>query len=139
MSAPTPLPTVDIELVIPFHDIDPMNIVWHGRYVKYLEIARCELLESFEYGYEQMRESGYVWPVVDIRIKYIKPLRFKQRIRINATLEEWEYRLKVRYTLYDADSGEKLTKAHTTQVAVDLETEEMTFDTHSMLKQKLGL
>lgn len=27
---------------VPFFDVDSMNIAWHGHYVKYLEIARCD-------------------------------------------------------------------------------------------------
>ena len=31
---------------IPFYDNDPMGVVWHGNYVKYIEIARCDALEK---------------------------------------------------------------------------------------------
>jgi acyl-CoA thioester hydrolase len=133
------LPRIDTEIIIPFHDIDPMNIVWHGRYVKYLEVARCNLLESFDYSYQQMQASGYSWPVVDMRIKYVKPVKFEQKIRIEAQLVEWEYRLKVNYRIVDANTGVKLTKAHTIQVAVDLETQEMCYESPPVLQQKLGL
>ena len=36
---------VDSEIVVPFFDVDSMHIVWHGHYVKYLEVARCALLD----------------------------------------------------------------------------------------------
>ncbi|VEB42441.1 acyl-CoA thioester hydrolase, YbgC/YbaW family [Chromobacterium violaceum] len=42
-----------IELEPAFHDLDPMDVVWHGNYVKYLEIARCALLERFDYNYRK--------------------------------------------------------------------------------------
>ncbi len=41
-----------IELAPAFHDLDPMEVVWHGHYVKYLEIARCALLEKWNYSYD---------------------------------------------------------------------------------------
>ena len=44
---------------IPFHDVDMMEIAWHGHYVKYFEIARCKLLDKIEYNYSQMRDSGF--------------------------------------------------------------------------------
>ena len=114
---------IDRDIVVPFFDLDPMQVVWHGHYVKYLELARCDLLDQIGYGYQQMFESGYAWPVIDLRIKYVKPLRFGQKIRVQATLEDWEYRLRISYLIVDADSGERLTRGYTTQVAVDLETE----------------
>ncbi|MCF6209272.1 MAG: acyl-CoA thioesterase [Gammaproteobacteria bacterium] len=130
--------STETEIIIPFHDVDPMQVVWHGRYVKYFETARCQLLESFDYGYEQMFESGYAWPVVDMRIKYVKPLRFNQRVVVESQLVEWEYRLKIKYRIRDADSGETLSKGYTIQVAVDMETQEMCLESPPALKKKLG-
>ncbi|HHM05999.1 MAG TPA: acyl-CoA thioesterase [Gammaproteobacteria bacterium] len=131
--------SAETELTVPFHDVDALGVVWHGRYVKYLEIVRCQLLESFQYGYEDMLASGYAWPVVDLRIQYAKPLRYGQRIRLKATLAEWEYRLKIKYLITDAASGLRLSKGYTVQAAVDLNTEQMCYETPPVLWQKLGL
>jgi len=31
---------IEIRLEVPFHDVDALRIVWHGHYLKYLELAR---------------------------------------------------------------------------------------------------
>ncbi len=129
----------EIELSPAFHDLDPMEVVWHGHYVKYLELARCALLQGFDYDYPQMRESGYLWPIVDLRTKYLRPARFGQRLRVRAELLEWEFRLKIAYLISDADSGEAITRAETIQVAVDAATGEMCFASPPVLRRKLGL
>jgi acyl-CoA thioester hydrolase len=49
---------VDTEILVPFFDVDSMNVVWHGHYVKYLEVARCALLERSATT-TGMLESGY--------------------------------------------------------------------------------
>ena len=36
----------EIDIEIPFHDIDMMEVVWHGHYAKYFEISRYALLEK---------------------------------------------------------------------------------------------
>ena len=41
----------DVIIEVPFHDVDTMNVVWHGHYLKYFEIARCKLLDQFHYNY----------------------------------------------------------------------------------------
>ncbi len=125
------------DILVPFHDVDSMHVVWHGHYVKYLEVARCEFLEAFDYGYQAMRDSGFAWPVIDMRIKYIKPLHFGQRIRVHCTLREWEYRLKIDYVISDLETGERLTKGYTIQVAVDMAKNEMCFESPAILQQKL--
>ena len=133
------LPSASVEFDIQFFDIDPMNIVWHGNYVKYLEIARCEMLRTFNYDYPDMRDSGYMWPIVDMRLKYVAPATFAQRIEVTATLKEYENRMKIEYLIKDAKSGQKLTKAYTVQVAVCMESNEMQYVSPPVLLEKLGL
>lgn len=127
----------EIEIEIPFHDLDPMGVVWHGRYAKYLELARCALLRQFDYDYPAMRESGYAWPVVELNLKYVRPLHYGQRIRVRAELLEWENRLKIGYLISDAASGERLTRAVSVQVAVDGATGELQFVSPSALTDRL--
>jgi acyl-CoA thioester hydrolase len=120
-----------------FYDLDPMQIVWHGNYARFLEQARCALLDKIDFGYRAMAETGYLWPVVDLRIKYVRPIRFGQEVRVVATMVEHEYRLKIDYRLTDAASGEVLTKAHTIQVAVDAATQELCFQSPAVLYEKV--
>jgi len=61
----------DTEILVPFFDIDTMNVVWHGHYVKYLEVARCALLDKIGHNYTAMLEAGYAWPVIDMQLRYI--------------------------------------------------------------------
>lgn len=122
-----------------FHDLDPMDVVWHGNYVKYLELARCDLLAKYDYDYPAMAASGYAWPIVDLRLKYVKPARFRQPLAISARIVEWENRLKIDYVIRDADSGATLTKAHSIQVAIDMKSGEMLYVCPPVLWQKLGI
>lgn len=129
----------EIELSPAFHDLDPMDVVWHGNYVKYLEIARNALMARFDYDYPQMKESGYAWPIVDLRLKYVRSLVYGQKVRIRARIVEWENRLKIDYQVRCAHSGEVLTKAHSIQVAIDIATREMCWVCPPVLWQKLGV
>lgn len=129
----------EVEWVVPFHDLDPMEVVWHGNYPRYFEHARTALLQSFEYDYPQMRESGYAWPVIDMAVRYIRPLVYQQRITIRAELVEWENRLKIKYEIRDSATGERLTRGHTVQVAVKLPEMAMCFISPAILFEKLGV
>lgn len=131
--------TRDIEIIVPFHDVDMMEVVWHGHYAKYLELARCVLLDAMDYNYTQMRASGYAWPIIDMQLRYIKGARFGQCIRVKASLVEWENRLKINYLITDAATGERLTRAYTIQVAVDIASREMCLVSPPILFEKLGV
>ena len=129
----------EVEIEVPFHDIDVMGVAWHGHYIKYLEIARCALLEKIDYNYPQMKASGFAWPVIEVRIRYPRPLYFQQKVRVKARVDEWENRLKVSYLIEDLKTGQRLTKAHTVQVALDMESGEMLFVSPDVLLRKLGI
>jgi acyl-CoA thioester hydrolase len=131
--------SAEIEVQIQFFDLDPMEVVWHGRYVQYLETARCALLEQIDYNYPQMTASGYAWPVIDLHLRYAAPAVFMQRIKVRAAIAEWENRLKIDYLISDADSGRRLTRASTVQVAVEIASGEMCFASPPILLQKLGI
>jgi acyl-CoA thioester hydrolase len=124
-------------LVIPFHDLDPMDICWHGNYVKYLEMARNAMWRKIDYDFAEMRDSGYVYPVIELFIRYAQPLRYLQQVDVTASLVEWENRMKVDYVFHDAETGRRLTRAHTVQVAVSMKNGEMCFATPSFWKEKL--
>jgi len=127
------------ETQVQFFDLDPMEIVWHGHYVKYLEIARGVLLDAIDYNYPQMKASGYVWPVIDLHLRYIAPAAFTQRLKLRAEIVEWENRLKIAYLISDAVSGRRLSRATTTQVAVEIATGEMCYVSPPVLLEKLGV
>ncbi|WP_446811311.1 acyl-CoA thioesterase [Methylomonas sp. 2BW1-5-20] len=129
----------EVELTVPFHDIDLLNIAWHGHYCKYIEIARCAMLDKIGYGYMTMKETGYVWPIVDLQLRYVRPAQFEQRILVSAELVEWEYRMKIKYLVADAETGEVLAKGHTIQAAVDAVSREMCFASPPVFLEKLGI
>jgi acyl-CoA thioester hydrolase len=133
------LPRCTVTIKVPFHDVDSMSVVWHGNYAKYFAAARCELLDKIDYNYNQMAESGYAWPVIDLRLKYVKPAVFNQRIDVEAVLVEYENRLKINYLIRDSVTNAKLTKGSTVQVAVDLSNNEMRLYSPQVLLDKLGI
>jgi acyl-CoA thioester hydrolase len=133
------LPQTEVAVVIPFHDVDLMGVAWHGHYAKYFEIARCALLDQISYNYQEMRDSGFAWPIIEMKLRYAKPARFGQKIMVKARLVEYELRLKIDYVITDAESGERLTKGHTIQVAVNAQAEELLLSSPAILYEKLGI
>ena len=124
-----------VRLKAQFYDLDPMEVVWHGNYVRFFEQARCALLDKIAFNYVEMSRTPYIWPIVDLRVKYVRPVRFGQDIDVTATLAEHENRIRIEYRVADAISGEVLTKAQTTQVAVVKASGETLFESPEELLQ----
>jgi acyl-CoA thioester hydrolase len=125
-----------IEVRIPFHDVDSAGVVWHGHYFKYLELARCALLDKIGYNYTQMNESGYVWPVVDLNARFSRPIIYDQLVKVVARLEEWEYRLKIGYQILDLE-GQECGRGKTIQVPVSLQTRELMVGSPKVLLDRM--
>ncbi|MEE3711430.1 acyl-CoA thioesterase [Campylobacter sp. CLAX-7218-21] len=102
-----------------FFDIDPMGIMWHGNYVKYLEMARCKLLDEIGYNYIKMQDNGFTLPIVKMDLKYINPIYFNEYFIVEISVIECDITLKFKYTLLSKDEL-TIAKANTTQVAVTL-------------------
>ncbi len=131
--------TTELLIEVPFYDLDPMKVVWHGNYIKYFERVRCKLLDKFNFGYQEMEKAGYIWPIVDIRLKYVDSATFGQQLLCKASIVEYVNCLKISYSIICQKTGKRLTKGHTVQVAVDIESHEMLLASPDVLFQRLGV
>ena len=122
---------------VPFHDLDPMDIVWHGNHFKYFEMGRTALLERIDYDIPQMKASGYSWPVIECQCRFMRPLRYRMNIRITATLLEISHRLKISYVITEEGKSKRLSRGHTVQVAVDVARDEMCATSPEILRRKV--
>jgi len=129
----------EIEIQVQFYDLDPMEIVWHGNYVRYLEQARCALFDKIGYNYVEMKASGFAWPIIELQLRYAGPATFRQYLKIRAEIVEWENRLKIDYLITDAATGKRINRASTVQVAVNIDNHEMCFVSPPVLFERLGL
>lgn len=129
----------ETEVVVPFHDIDSLNVAWHGHYLKYFEVGRTSLLKKINYDFEQMAESNIIWPVVEAHVKYIKPALYGSRLNVVSAIVIYEYKLKIDYEIFDKQTGEKICKGYTVQVPVNPATNQITFQTPPILLERLGL
>lgn len=127
----------EVEIQVPFHDVDAMHYVWHGHYYKYYEVVRTKLFQSIDYDVLQMKASGYSWPIIETSCKYVQPMLYNQLIQVSAKIQEYENRLKIIYRISDAKTDEKLATGHTTQVAVDMKNNEMCFVSPKFLLKKV--
>ena len=127
-----------VEVEVPFHDVDAMQVVWHGHYFKYMEMARTALLRSLDYDYPQMTESDYLWPIIECQARFIKTVRYGMKLTVTASILEYENRLKIGYLLVDSQTHERVCKGYTVQVAVARTTHEMCMVSPEILYRRLG-
>ena len=118
---------VEVPVEVAFHDVDLAQVAWHGHYLKYFENARWALMARIGHTLQDMLDAGESWPIVDLEVRYINAARFGDRLVVRASLVEWETRLVVHYLASLAASGERVARARTVQVAVDMQSGELRF------------
>lgn len=128
----------ETKIEVQFYDLDPLNVVWHGNYIKYLETARCDLLKSIGYDYDDMARDNIAYPVATMDLKFIQPCTFKQKLIVESSVEEIEPCLIIKYTIFDEETGKKLFKAKSMQICINRLTNESIFTAPAGLKEKLA-
>ena len=110
----------EYEIKISFEDLDPMNIVWHGNYIRYMEQARCDMLSKLNYTYIDLKNEGFIYPIAKMKVKYIKPAEFEDILLVKTEIVSIEPALNIKYAIFNKKTKEKIFKAETMQIAIDI-------------------
>ena len=120
--------STSVTLKVPYYDLDPLQIVWHGNYLKYFDLARQALFR--EHGvdlYRYVEGTGCVFPIVRSIVKHIWPLRFDDEFTCTAVLKEARVRIVIDFEIKLITDGRLCAKGSTEQAAVLLPGMEMAF------------
>lgn len=73
-------------LQVRFSEVDSMQIVWHGEYIRYFEDGRESFGRKFDITYMDVYNSGYMIPMVEINCEYKFPLKVDDRAIVETRL-----------------------------------------------------
>lgn len=129
----------EIAMRVPFHDLDPMQVVWHGHYFKYFDVARFGLFASVGIDlYAYLKERRLVFPITRSSIKHILPLRFDDPFVCRASVSEARYKIAMDFAIQRPDSGVICTRGKAEQVAVKLPDMALEFEIPPEITRALG-
>lgn len=114
-----PAHRIEIELEVPFHDVDALHVVWHGHYYKYFELARTALLRSRRLDVPDMIELGYRMVVIESKCRHTFPLRYGDRFRVSAGFKEVEYRLHIAFEIMNLSAERRSATGYTMLATLD--------------------
>lgn len=131
--------SAEVELRVPFHDLDPLHIVWHGNYLKYFDIARFELFRKAGIDlYAYYQKTGYLFPVIKTSTKYIIPLKYGDLFRCRATVREASIKIVTDFVIRRAEDNEICARGRGEQVALKPPDMEMEFEIPMDIRTALG-
>lgn len=129
----------EIKMKVAFHDLDPMQVVWHGNYMKYFDVARFGLFNQVGIDlYDYMVTKKYVFPVTRSSIKHIAPLKPFDEFICRATVTEAMYKIAMDFEIRLAEDGRLCTRGNSEQLAVRYPEMEMEFEVPKDIRQAFG-
>jgi acyl-CoA thioester hydrolase len=129
----------EVKLSIPFFDLDPMQIVWHGNYLNYFEVARAALLDHHRVDlYSYFERHKLLFPIIKTATKHIFPLRHRDEVICKATLVDAKVKLVFDFEIRLAKDGKICARGRTEQVTVKAPEMEMIFSIPEEIRQALG-
>ena len=121
VKSPSVAPDVSETLVrVNYSETDQMGVVYHARYLVWLDIARTEHLRLAGMSYRELEEAGLRLVVSEISVRYRHPARYDDRVRIRCWVRELvSRRIDFGYVVEHADEGRLLATAWTSLMALD--------------------
>ena len=93
-----------------YSETDQMNVVYHGNYAQYFEVARAEAIREMGITYKEMEEMGIVMPIVELHTKFLRPAKYDDLLTIKTQLRELptDHRIEFHHEVYN-EEGKLLT------------------------------
>ena len=108
-----------------FADVDAMNVVYYGRYLRFFELGRAELMRDSGRAYREMADQGLHLPVTEAHVRYKKPARYDDLVVVEtwlAWLKKASLRFEYRMWRDNGDgSREELASGYTVHGCVTVE------------------
>ena len=110
-----------------YSETDQMNVVYHGNYAQYFEVARAESIRDMGITYRDMEQMGIVMPVVEWTAKFLRPAHYDQLITVRTILRELPvaHRIEFHQEVYD-ETGKLLTTGKVVLYFINSATREKT-------------
>ena len=113
-------PESSVEFRVRYSETDQMGFAHHGHYLAWCEMARTEHMRRLGVTYRDLEERGVRLAVADAHLRYGKPARYDDPLRVTAWLTDaGSRRLTFDYRIQHMDDGAQLATAETTLVSID--------------------
>ena len=103
-----------------YSETDQMGVVYHARYLVWLDVARCEHLRLSGLSYRELELSGLRLAVSELAIRYRQPARYEDVVRIRCWVRDLaSRRVEFGYAVERAEDARLLATASTSLLALD--------------------
>jgi acyl-CoA thioester hydrolase len=118
---PAVAPDVSETLVrVNYSETDQMGVVYHARYLVWLDVARTEHLRLAGMSYRELEAAGLRLAVGEVSVRYRRPARYDDHIRVRCWVRDLaSRRIDFGYAVERMDDARLLATAFTSLLALD--------------------
>jgi acyl-CoA thioester hydrolase len=103
-----------------YSETDQMGVVYHARYIVWLDVARTEHLRQAGMAYRDLEALGFRLAVGDLAIRHRQAARYDDLIRVRCWIRELaSRRVTFGYAVEEAADGRLLATATTAMMSLD--------------------
>jgi len=103
-----------------YADTDRSSVVYHANYLRYFEVGRTSLMRDAAYSYRIIEEEGYVYPIIEVGVKFYEPLYYDDVMWIHTRPAKIErVKLLFDYTITHSKSGHVICSGFTRHCAIN--------------------
>ena len=112
--------TTPVELRVRYSETDQMGVAYHAHYLAWCELARTEHMRRLGVRYRDLEERGLKLTVAEVHVRYARPARYDDLLRVTAWLSDVGSRKVVfQYRVERVDDAALLATAETALVSLD--------------------
>lgn len=129
----------ETRMTVPFHDLDPLQMVWHGNYLKYFDVARFALFKHAGVDlYDYMTNRNIAFPMIRSAVKHTAPLHHGDEFVCRAEVLEARYKIAMAFSLHRTADDVLCAKGTSDQVAVRMPEMKLEFEIPEEVIKALG-
>ena len=111
------------QIQVRFNEADPLGIVWHGHYIRYMEDGREAFGNMHGLGYLDVYKQGFVIPIVNVQCDFKRSLRYGDSVIVETIYIPCEAaKMKFSYRLFNANTNQLVATGSSVQVFLEKET-----------------
>ena len=103
-----------------YSDTDAYGVVWHGSYLRWLEMGRVGVCEMLGHNLIDLKEKDIVLPVVNFNVKYKMSAKLNDVVVTETEISEFNgFTVKFKQIIRSKETGKVCIDAEVSVVAID--------------------
>ena len=126
----------ETQIRVRYAETDKMQVVYHGNYAQYFEVARAESIRLLGFTYSDMEAMGIVMPIIELHTRFLRSAHYDDLLSVNVILKQLptDHRIEFHHEVYN-ENRKLLTLGRVVLYFINAQTKEKTRMPEALLQK----